>query len=143
MYRVADVMTKRVTTLKETDDLALADAIFALGNIRHLPVVNKGRLVGLITQRDLLRTLAERGDVDARQTLAGEVMRTELSTVTGDMPVTEAAELMADQKYGCLPVVEHGVLVGIVTEVDLLHLAAKLALEVESQGTRYWHYSRH
>ena len=54
-----------------------------------------------------------------------EVMTTELVTTTPDMPLTEAARLMAHRKLGCLPVIEEGKLVGILTEGDFVSLAAK------------------
>lgn len=127
MYRVADIMTRKLISLKLSDDLALADSILALGHFRHLPVVDGERLAGLITHRDLLRIWAERDRMDARLVPAGEVMRRDPATATPDMPVFEAARLMNENKFGCLPVVEKGRLVGIVTELDFLQLAAQLA----------------
>ncbi len=123
MYKVADLMTRELVTLEETDDLGLAEALVDLVRVRHLPVVHGGRLVGLVTHRDLLRALAEGKN---RRVTAADVMRREVRTVTPHTPLREAGEAMLDYKIGCLPVVEDGKLVGIVTEADLV----KFALEV-------------
>lgn len=127
MYRVADIMTRQLVTLKPTDDLALAESILALGRFRHLPVVEDGRLLGLITHRDLLSVWAKATALGQRLVPAREVMQTNLATATPDTPVFEVAHLMHENKFGCMPVVERGRLVGIVTEADFLLLAAKLA----------------
>lgn len=125
MYRVADLMTRTLVTLRESDDLTLADDILALGRFRHLPVVGeRGQLVGLITHRDLLRLFAERVGRDRSTILAREVMQQHPVTAEPDMPAFEAARWMYENKYGCLPVVDKGRLVGIVTEADFLQLAA-------------------
>jgi CBS domain-containing protein len=56
MYTVSDLMTREVLTLKESDDLSIADTFLRLGRIRHLPVTDEnGRLLGLVTHRDLVR----------------------------------------------------------------------------------------
>ncbi|HEX8910363.1 MAG TPA: CBS domain-containing protein, partial [Anaeromyxobacteraceae bacterium] len=68
---VGDFMTRELVTLKESDDLALAEQMLRLGGIRHLPVVRDGKLVGLVTQRDLLRASATHA---ARSTVAGDIM---------------------------------------------------------------------
>jgi CBS domain-containing protein len=56
MIPVADFMTKDLVTVREADDLALAESLLRLGGIRHLPVVRDGKLVGILTQRDVLRS---------------------------------------------------------------------------------------
>jgi CBS domain-containing membrane protein len=131
MYRVADIMTRKIMTLKADDDLALADSILALGRYRHLPVEENGRLLGLITHRDLLRIWADRGAIDGRTVSAGEIMTRDVTTVTPETPVAEAAQLICENKFGCLPVVEKGRLVGIVTEADFVELAAELSVSAE------------
>lgn len=132
--RIREIMQTEVITLKEGDRLDLADAIMRLGRIRHLPVLAHGRLVGIVSQRDLfraaistalhLRPAAEQewlGKISIR-----EVMVSPVFTVTPDTGVREAVSLMLKQKIGCLPVVENGELVGLVSETDFLSLLGRV-----------------
>ena len=132
MYTVSDIMTRELVTLKESDDLALADGTFGLRRIRHLPVVRDGKLVGLITHRDLLRCYASRGEVRAKASLAGEMMTTRVTTVQPKTPLRRALRLMLKNKFGCLPVVaDGGKLVGLITEADLVKFAAEVIGELD------------
>ena len=129
--RVADAMTRAVYTLKATQSLPLAEAMMGLARVRHVPVVDDdGHVVGLVTHRDLLAakisTLAPLSE-DERSTLqlsvpVSRVMRTEVWTIRSDALALTAARIMREHRYGCLPVVDDGRLVGIVTEADLLTL---------------------
>lgn len=119
MY-VADLMTSQLRSLKETDSLADAVAAMQALFIRHIPVVDEtGRLSGLVTQRDLL-ALEHKKDAS---TPLREIMHTDVTTVAPDTLLRTAAETMIFNKYGCLPVVHGGELVGIITETDFLKLA--------------------
>ena len=118
--RVADLMTSQLRCLRETDSLADAMAAMQERFIRHIPVVDEGGgLVGIVTQRDLLSLEHKKDPV----TQLRDVMRTDVATVTPDTPLRTAAETMIYNKYGCLPVVHDGELVGIITETDFLKLA--------------------
>jgi CBS domain-containing membrane protein len=132
--RVRDVMTAEVTTLQRNDKLTLADDIMRLGRIRHLPVVDEnGQLAGIVTQRDLFRgALAkalgygERAQRQLMDTLVvKELMTSDVVTTTPDTPLAEAAHVLTERKIGCLPVIEAGRLVGIITEGDFVALAAR------------------
>jgi CBS domain-containing protein len=133
--RVKDIMSKDVTTLKRNDKLTLADDIMNLGRIRHLPVLDddERQLVGILTQRDLFRgALAQAlgyGRHAQRKILDSlavkDVMAGEPITTSPDTPLAEAARLLGEHKIGCLPVVENGRLVGIVTEADFVVLVAR------------------
>jgi len=130
MIKVADFMTRDLVTVKETDDLALAESILRLGGIRHLPVVQKARLAGLITQRDLLR--AGVPATAARGVLARDVMTRDPMSVAPESSLADAARLMLRHKYGCLPVCEKdGTLVGIVTESDFVRFAADVVQDLD------------
>ncbi len=132
LYTVADIMTRELVTLQEADDLGLADRVFGLRRIRHLPVVKDGRLVGLVTHRDLLRCYANRGEPRGKASLAKEMMTTQLTTVAPDTPLRRALRLMLENKFGCLPVVApNGKLVGIITEADLVKFAAEVIGELD------------
>ena len=133
MYAVSDLMTRDVVSLRETDDLALADNIFYLGRIRHLPVVDReGRLKGLVTHRDLLRCYAARGELRGRATLARDMMTADVTTVQPTTPLRQALQIMLTNKFGCLPVVDDaGRLVGILTEADLVRFAAEVITDLD------------
>lgn len=117
---VSDLMTSKLRTLGANatveDALNLLEELF----IRHVPIVDEeGRLLGLVTQRDLLAWEHKKmPDVPIR-----EVMRTGLVTASPSQTLRSAAETMIFNKYGCLPVVDDGLLVGIITETDFLKLA--------------------
>jgi CBS domain-containing protein len=135
---VADFMTKDLVTVRATDDLALAEALLRLGGIRHLPVVQEGRLVGLLTQRDLLRSGAA-GKPHARETDVREAMTADPTTVRPATPLSQAARTMLEHKFGCLPVCDdEGKLVGIVTEADFVRFAADVVrdLDLVSEAVR-------
>ncbi len=133
MFTVGDVMSRgELITLKEGDDLGLAEAMFQFGRIRHLPVVRDGTLQGLLTHRDFLRALSRRGEVEGRRTLAGEVMRRGVRCTEPGTPLAHALGVMMRQKYGCLPVVLDGRLVGMLTETDVLGFARNVVTEMDA-----------
>jgi len=128
---VADFMTKDLVTVRATDDVALAESLLRLGGIRHLPVVQDGKLVGLLTHRDLLRC-GEAGRPTARERPVSEIMTRELTTVSPGTGLAEAARLMLERKFGCLPVCDDGgSLVGIVTEADFVRFAADVVRDLD------------
>jgi CBS domain-containing protein len=126
--RVKEIMAKEVSTLGRNHTVDLADEIMSLERIRHLPVLDDGRVVGVVSQRDLFRSAlatalgyGEKAQKRLLRTLrVKEVMREPAITISPDATVKEATRLMLDKKIGCLPVVEGHTLVGIVTETDIL-----------------------
>lgn len=130
MLQVQDLMTRDVITLRPMDNLRQVDALLRLGRVRHLPVVEGGRLVGLVTHRDLLRAQARvRSSPGIR---ASEVMTREVETIPPDTSVRYAIYKLLDDKVGCLPVVDAaGRLVGIFTESDAVRFAGRLLGERE------------
>jgi CBS domain-containing membrane protein len=132
--RVREIMQKDVATLGLEDSLDVAEDIMTLGRVRHLPVVaGDRRLVGLVTQRDLLKAsvasvleLSRSVEHDWLKAIPIRlVMSTDLLTVTPDDTLEEAVRLMISKKFGCLPVVENGKLVGLLTETDCLGVLAR------------------
>jgi len=130
---VRDVMTQNVLSVERNQKLSTADDIMRLGRIRHVLVVNEaGDLEGVVSQRDLfhgglLKALGygTRAKEHALDTLlVKEAMRTEPITTSPDASLQSAARLMAEHKIGCLPVLEAGRVVGILTEGDFVLLAA-------------------
>lgn len=131
---VRDIMTRNPHTLEAGDVLDLADDLMSMARIRHIPVLDRGKVVGVLSQRDLFYSalvramgFRQREQKDLMKTIrAREVMSHPVITVAPDVSVKEAARLMAENKIGCLPVVEGKRFVGLVTETDMLrHLAAR------------------
>jgi len=126
-------MTPHVHTASPATTLADALSLTREHRIRHLPIVEDDRLVGLVTERDLRLAMppiwADEHD-ELMQTLrtkrVGEVMVTDIVTVQPDTPVEDAARLLYTHHIGCLPVLEDDRLVGILTETDLLRAFAEL-----------------
>lgn len=131
--RVRQLMTEDVLTLGVDTNLDVADLAMKGNRIRHVPIVDGTELVGLITHRDLLRAsassylkLSEEVQAKARRGIpVREVMQTELFTTTPDTPAIEAAALLRKEQIGCLPVLENGKLVGIITEADFIEVAIR------------------
>ncbi len=131
MISVSDFMTKDLVTVREADDLALAESLLRLGGVRHLPVVRDRKLVGILTQRDVLRSGIS-GKPPARELPVSEVMTKDPTTVRPGLGLAHAARLMLERKIGCLPVCEEdGTLVGIVTEADFVRFAADVVRDLD------------
>lgn len=131
---VSEVMTKDVVSVSEDDNLSnLLESMHAM-HFRHTPVTDGDRLVGLLTERDLLRTssssLLPHRDSDnflQKRFLVRDVMIRDVATVSPSTPLKDAGQLMLQRSIGCLPVVDdQNVLVGILTSSDLLEVAVSL-----------------
>ncbi|MFQ5657102.1 MAG: CBS domain-containing protein [Candidatus Methylomirabilales bacterium] len=126
---VEQVMTTRPITVRPETSLRKALQLLRAHGIRHLPVVQGRRLVGIITDRDLHHVLPsslampeeqERFRAWGAHMKVGEIMTRRVLTVTPETRTDKAARLMAQRRIGCLPVLQGTTLVGIVTTVDLL-----------------------
>ena len=130
--RVRDIMETKLVTISASERLSMAEDIMRLGHVRHMPVVQGGDLVGVVSERDLLRAslseLSEHRDAERRMFLhvieISRVMSSPPVVIGPDATIREAALLMADRKIGCLPVLEGGRLIGLVTETDVLRWVA-------------------
>jgi CBS domain-containing membrane protein len=131
--RVRDLMTEGVFAVNVDDVLATVNDLMDERNIRHAPVVGPGGdLVGLVSQRDLLRHSLKNlpgfplsaGKSMQQTVTAGEVMTRDPVTAEPDQDIREAARVMLENKYGCLPVIEGTRLVGIITEADFVRFLA-------------------
>jgi CBS domain-containing protein len=131
---VRDIMTSDVTTLGRNDSLQLVRDIMTLGRVRHFPVIDDNKIVGVVSQRDLykasLGSVMKYGEKAQRAFMEGiavkEVMSEPVITIAPHASVKEAARLMIEKKVGCLPVLEGPKLVGIVTETDMLKLVVDM-----------------
>ena len=128
---VGQFMATDLFTMRPDDLVDLAASVMDWRHIRHVPVEDEqGRLVGLITHRALLRLLSRRYHSNNEGPLTvREVMKSDPVTVSSITPTLEAIELMRTNKVGCLPVVDDGQLVGIVTSFDFLDASARLFKE--------------
>jgi len=131
---VEDVMTREVVTL--TPEQTLRDAINLLRSkrIRHLPVVDEQRLVGIVTDRDVKRAAPsvlagwerDRYDEMLLTIKVAQLMTREPITVPCQSALKDAVGIFIERKVGALPVVDNGHLVGILTEMDILRVAYDL-----------------
>jgi acetoin utilization protein AcuB len=113
--QIVNLMTMDPVTIDPRDTLSKAKNLMDAGSFRRLPVVDDGRLVGILTERDLREYTGY-----LESTRVNAAMRTALVTVTPSNTVEDAARLMLKHKIGGLPIVADGKLIGIVTTSDLL-----------------------
>ncbi len=135
---VADIMTEGPTTVTETTSIGDAMGVMSDEGVRHLPVVRGSDVVGMLSDRDVGKLgVSLFSDVEGLEQMKAKVaqpvsimMTGGVVTVDQDSDVSEAVDLMLDEKLGALCVVESGTssLVGIVSYVDVLK-AARDALD--------------
>jgi CBS domain-containing protein len=133
--RVRDIMGKNLVTISVSERMSTVEDIMTLGHVRHMPVVRGGKLVGVVSERDLLRAslsvLSEHRGDERRAFLnvveIARVMSTPPIVISPDATIDEAALVMAEKKIGCLPVVDGDHLLGMVTETDVLRWVAGVA----------------
>lgn len=118
-------MTASPHSIGRDQPLARAHAVMREHRIRHLPVLQAGELVGVLSQRDLhlIETLR---DVDPAEVVVEEAMSTDIYAVPPDAPLAEVARAMADHKYGCAVVIHQQHVVGIFTTVDACRALSEL-----------------
>lgn len=126
---VSTIMTKNVVKLQLADDLTKAEKLFKHNKIRHIPVVDGNKIVGMLSYTDLLRiSFADAVDDDADIVDATvynlftveQVMAKKLVTVSPDTTIRETAEILSTKEFHALPVCLGNLLVGIVTTTDLI-----------------------
>ncbi len=139
--RVVDIMTPNPVTVTPNNAIATAIALMRAGGFRRLPVIENGRLVGIVTARDIRLASNAPSAVQEhwydnyflQHIPVSACMTRNPITISPDSPIAEAARLMRDHKIGGLPVIEGGRLIGIITETDLLNYLLKLLEEQEGQ----------
>lgn len=124
MLLVKDSMSREVATLAPDATAAVALALCRERRIRHLPIVEAGRLVGVVSDRDLRSATPALGDPERaaalREIRVGDHMSREPITALPEDPIEQAAKRMREEGVGCLPVTEGGELVGILTTSDVV-----------------------
>ena len=127
---VKDYMTRHPLMAEPTMSIVEAQRFMGENNIRHLPIVGDGkRLLGLVTRQSLLVDPGRLGSLNVWEItryLTGLTVKDvmikarDVITIGEDVTIEEAARIMVEKKIGCLPVLEEGVVVGVITEIDLL-----------------------
>lgn len=121
--KVVELMNKNVVTCHPSETLAVIINKFELFNIAGMPVVEKGKLVGIICQSDVLRGLKSGGNV--QQITVKDVMVHDVITAPPTESVVEIARLMIEKQINRVPIVENNVIVGIVTRGDIIKAVAE------------------
>ena len=136
-------MKKDLITIAKDERMTVAKKIMKEKNIRHLPVVEGKRLVGLLTNMDIRKAEASPAtSLEIRELhylldklTVSEIMTRNVITISPDVSVEEAAILLHDNKIGCLPVVEDGNLIGIITENDVMEILIDV-MGMKEKGSR-------
>lgn len=137
-------MSREVVSLRLGEHLDLASDIMTLGRIRHMPVMSGTRLVGVLSQRDLFRAAvssaldfrpeAQRGwlsKIRVEDAMTGDVI-----TARPDWTIRQAVDVMVEKQIGCLPVVEEGRLIGLLSETDCLRLLGRILAQANGSAPR-------
>ncbi|TYA84170.1 CBS domain-containing protein [Seonamhaeicola marinus] len=131
---ISTIMTEKVITVNKTDEIEKAEHLFKHHHIRHIPVVEKDAVVGMLSYTDLQRlsfadiTNENEGDVDAMvysMFSISQIMKRNVVSVSPRNSIKEIAEIFAKREFHALPVVENNKLVGIVTTTDLINYLLK------------------
>src|SRR5690554_4551551 len=126
---VSTIMTTNVIKLNVSDSLNKAERLFKENKIRHIPVMDGTKIIGMLSYTDLLRiSFAETIDEDDEIIdvtvydvfSIEQVMAKKLVCITPDTPIRDAAEILAKREFHALPVTEDNNLVGIITTTDLI-----------------------
>jgi CBS domain-containing protein len=118
MRQVRDVMTSNPTTCTVEASVADAAKVMAQEDVGPIPVMEGARLVGILTDRDIVVRVVAEGR-DPQSTTVGEVASTDLATVSPDENLDRALQLLAEQQVRRLPVVDGETLVGVVAQADI------------------------
>lgn len=146
---VGERMKHPVITIRPDTPIMDALNLMKQEHIRRLPVIEKGKLVGIVSEEDLLNASASSATTLSVWELnyllskikIEDVMTKEVITVTEDTPIEDAARIMADNKIGGLPVMRDEELVGIITETDLFKILLEL-MGAREKGVRLTGYIR-
>lgn len=120
---IGDVMTPAPYTIVQSTPLVVAHRMMNEHRVRHLPVMERGKLVGVLSERDLYFLETIQG-VKLETDLVGEAMTTDAWTVKPDQSVLDVMRTMARKRYGCAVVIDKSKVVGIFTTTDALRLCA-------------------
>ncbi len=139
MITVKDLMSSELYTLKPTDTIQQARKLMLEKHIRHIPIVEEGKFVGLLTKQDVLAVsvsaladidITERNELESHVPIS-EVMISEVVIAEENTNLGKAAQFLLQQKHGCLPIFRDGKIIGILTESDFVRLALYLMKKMD------------
>ncbi|WP_299552481.1 CBS domain-containing protein [Seonamhaeicola sp.] len=131
---VSSIMTKNVIALTRSDDLERAEKLFKRHKIKHMPVVSGEVIIGMLSYTDLMRISYAEVSEENGHTVDSvvfnmftieQVMARDVVTVTSQTSIKKVAQILAEREFHALPIVDNGILVGIVTTTDLLNYFIK------------------
>lgn len=130
---VSEIMTKDIIALDRTDDLERAEMLFKRYNIRHIPVVKEESIIGMLSYTDLLKisfadVTEDKHNVNTvvyNMFSIEQVMTKSLVCVDSNATIREVAQILAENEFHALPIVDDDILVGIVTTTDLINYLLK------------------
>jgi CBS domain-containing protein len=145
--KVSELMTRKLITVAPDDSVEAAVQLLRQRGVRHLLVMKKDKLVGILSDRDLKRAMDPGRPKKKLLNIGGlffllepilvrEIMSPDPITVGPDLSAQEAASIMVAERFGALPVEDEGRTVGIVTETDLLRYFAKSGGEPSAEGAK-------
>lgn len=128
--KLRDIMRPGPITIADTATLGVAHWTMSRGRVRHLPVTSSDRLVGILSERDILAARARAAEEGERwwELPVTRAMRAPAQTAGPDDSITEAAGRLATARLGALPIVDQGKVVGIVSVVDVLDAEVRIAM---------------
>ena len=132
--QVREMMSKDIEMVDRNDTLLAVEERMAAKQLRHLPVLEQGDIVGIVTQRDLFKATmssamgyGEKAQKAYLQSVrVKEIMTYPVVTISPDTSIAAAAEMIITKGIGCLPVVDGTTLVGMITKTDLLRCLTAL-----------------
>ena len=132
--QVREIMSKDIEVVDRNDNLRTVEERMATKQLRHLPVLEQGEVVGLVTQRDLFKAAMsstmgygeKAQQAYLRSVRVKEIMTYPVVTIAPDTSIAAAAEMLITKGIGCLPVVDGTTLVGMITKTDLLRCLTAL-----------------
>lgn len=130
---VSTIMSKRIIALTRTDNLERAEMLFNKYRIKHIPVVSRDVVIGMFSYSDLLKTSLANATKDNYNVnvvvynsfTIEQAMTKDVETIDSKTTITQATKILANRGFHALPVIDNGILMGIVTTTDLLNYYLK------------------
>ncbi len=131
---ITEIMTKNLITLSIDSDLVTAERLFKKHKIRHITIVEKNKLLGILSYTDLLRisfvdaVFEDETEVESQvynMFTLEQVMVKKLITITPETTIKKVAEILAQKEFHAIPIVKNEELIGIVTSTDLINYLLK------------------
>jgi CBS domain-containing protein len=121
---VREIMNRSIVTIKPEITLKEAAKVMSEARIGSLVVYSDGKILGIITSTDILKSVAR--EMDPNVTYAADVMTKDVKTIEPDKDVRDAVDVMAKYKIKKLPVISEGKLVGLITTSDIVSVEPRI-----------------